>query len=269
MVRTSASPDGHATKPQLVTRSTAHLHSCNLVTLALVKLTSHLTSGVSNFRDSSSQSKSISPEFSRTAQNFYPTYPTQAMASASTQAAHEDTALIAPVSSVATSALLPSKFDDVDGGVWGEAAKIMPRKSITVKDIEKDTNVRVNIKLDGLDNSEIPDSFRQKHSVYPRNYFPLAMQSPPHNSCDDGSVFDDESGDNVIETNAPTEAGVRMIVPVRLQDGWEAELPLPRMSKSRRTKERALNELGARMCWDYVQSFNGRPIFIQRSRELS
>lgn len=147
---------------------------------------------------------------------------------------------------------------------FGDMAKTMPRKSITVKDIEKDTNVRVNVKLDGVSLDEIPDSFRQKNSIYPRSYYARHMQSPPRHRG--SSVFDDESLDMSGGRFAPSVG--RTVVPVKLQEGWETELAIPRTTKSRRAKERALNDLGCRMSWDYVQNFSERPLFIQRSCEF-
>jgi hypothetical protein len=51
-------------------------------------------------------------------------------------------------------------------------------------------------------------------------------------------------------------------------DGSDAKLPVPRMTKSRRGKESALNELGYRMSWSQARQFNGRTLFLQRSRKF-
>jgi len=155
------------------------------------------------------------------------------------------------------------EYGEEEAKFFSDIAKVIPRKSITVKDIEKDTNVRVNVKLDGVSLDEIPDSFRQKNSVYPRSYYARHMQSPPRSGA--SSVYDDSGIDTVGARFAPSVG--RIVVPVTLQDNWETELAIPRTTKSRRTKERALNDLGCRMTWDYVQNFTERPLFVQRSRE--
>ena len=59
------------------------------------------------------------------------------------------------------------------------------------------------------------------------------------------------------------------MVKVPLMDGTETELAIPRMTRSKRDKEIALNEMGYRMSWDQARQFNGRPLFLQRSRKCS
>lgn len=240
------------------------------------------------------QSTPISPHYPRVSQSLYPNSNSTFNAAPSTTIAgphgHSPAgaAAVFPANNTSSSSSTlashqPSTSNSSahTAGIWGDAAKLHPRKSITVKDMEKDSNLRVIIKLDGFDAAEIPDSFRQKHSVYPRSYLPLATHSPAHGLDDDNRLFDDGDGDADADAAHPTDASAsasatassaaaaaRMLVPIRLQDGWTAPaLPLPRPTTSRRARERALNELGVRMCWDYIQSYKGRPIFIQRSRE--
>jgi len=48
-------------------------------------------------------------------------------------------------------------------------------------------------------------------------------------------------------------------------DGSETQLPVPRMTRTKRNKEVTLNDLGYRMSWRQSRVFSGRTLFLQRS----
>ena len=55
---------------------------------------------------------------------------------------------------------------------------------------------------------------------------------------------------------------------VPLPDGGEAEVGIPRMRKSVRTKEVKLNDLGYRMTWHQSRVFADKTVFLQKACEL-
>jgi hypothetical protein len=114
--------------------------------------------------------------------------------------------------------------------------------------------------LDQVRMAEMPDSYRKNNSVYPRSWFATEMQSPPA-SPRRGRFPDD------VEAEAQG-AQARVLVPVPMMDGSEAKLPVPRMTRTKRSKEVTLNDLGYRMSWSQSRVFSGRTLFLQRSRKL-
>lgn len=57
-------------------------------------------------------------------------------------------------------------------------------------------------------------------------------------------------------------------VQIRLEDGWEADFPVPKMSKAKRQRERALNDFGCHVLWaGNIRQFADRPLFLQQARE--
>lgn len=154
--------------------------------------------------------------------------------------------------------------------LFGDLPESKRRKFILVEDSQRGTRVRVRVMLDQVKMDDMPDAHLRHNAVYPRSYYPRQMRSPP-DTPGARKMWDDE--DDTIETGggvdsaAPTPTRGRTIVPVSLMDGSEAKLPVPRMTKSRRQKEVALNELGYRMSWGQARTFNGRTLFLQRSCE--
>lgn len=250
-------PSAPATSAQLNASQQHHHH-----------MQSAAASGAEEHQQRGQNPSLMSPGNPQHVQSFYPTYPAyQAKLACQMPPLHNLDRLGSHSQAQHNTATMTGTrvdYGQEEAAFFGDIAKTMPRKSITVKDIEKDTNVRVNVKLDGVSLDEIPDSFRQKNSVYPRSYYARHMQSPPRSR--QGSVFDDDTVDMAGGRFAPSVG--RTMVPIKLQEGWETELAIPRTTKSRRTKERALNDLGCRMTWDYVQNFSERPMFVQRSRKF-
>lgn len=147
--------------------------------------------------------------------------------------------------------------------LFGDVPESKRRKFILVDDNQRGTRVRVRVMLDQVNMDEMPDAHLRTNAVYPRSYYPRQMRSPPGSPRARGH-WDDE--DDLAE--GPSGPKGTTLVPVSLMDGSEAKLPVPRMTKSRRGKESALNELGYRMSWSQARQFNGRTLFLQRSRKL-
>ena len=152
--------------------------------------------------------------------------------------------------------------------LFGEIPEGRRRKFILVEDPHRGgMRVRVRVTLDQVEMKEIPDSYRKGNSVFPRSYFPMQMQSPrPHRFPEDEDG-DDVDGDGRGRDNHAKPGRGRTLVPVPTLDGTEAEVPTPRMTRTKRKKEAALNDLGYRMSWSQSRVFAGRTIFLQRARK--
>lgn len=145
--------------------------------------------------------------------------------------------------------------------MFGDLPEAKRRKFILVDDAQRGTRVRVRVTLDTVKMEEIPDSYRKSNSVFPRSYFALQMSSPPA-SPRGSKVFDDEA-EPEDEPGCPL-AGSQM-VPVPLLEGGQARVPKPRLTRTKRSKEITLNDLGYRMSWSQGRVFAGRTLFLQKS----
>jgi len=147
-----------------------------------------------------------------------------------------------------------------NAALFGDLPEGKRRKFILVDDTQRGCRVRVKVMLDQVDMNEIPDSYRMSNSVYPRAYFPLQMKSPPGRVVPGKRYFDDdEAGDD----DGSATVG-RTLVPAPTIDG-EAEIAVPKLSRSKHNTEVLLNDLGYRMSWSQSRVFAGRMLFLQRS----
>jgi hypothetical protein len=205
-----------------------------------------------------------SPNDVRQAHNFYPTYPTtQAMVNSSIPTAGGNS--MEHVSSHPPShsnAVTAAKRDEEERNIalFGDLPEAKRRKFILVDDAQRGTRVRVRVMLDQVQMAEMPDSYRKNNSVYPRSWFATEMQSPI-SSPRRGRWPDD------VEAEQQETPAARSLVPVPMLDGSDAKLPVPRMSRVKRSKEVTLNDLGYRMSWSQSRVFSGRTLFLQRSRK--
>jgi hypothetical protein len=155
-------------------------------------------------------------------------------------------------STLATPASTQIEDEEHKRALFGDVPESKRRKFILVDDTQRGTRVRVRVMLDQVKMDDMPDAHLRINAVYPRSYFPRQMRSPPGSPRARGN-WDDEDDEN-SEDRPPGKT----LVPVSLMDGSEAKLPVPRMTKSRRNKEVALNELGYRMSWGQARTFNGQ-----------
>ncbi|KAK1020289.1 hypothetical protein LTR33_019081, partial [Friedmanniomyces endolithicus] len=154
--------------------------------------------------------------------------------------------------------------------LFGDLPKSKQRKFILVEDPQRGTRVRVCAMLDLVKMDDMPDSHLRTNAVFPRSYFPRQMRGSPGSPAQGSRRWEDEDDDYEAEEEvegasgtAPTRGKTTVAVP--MMDGSEGVLSVPRMTKSRRVKEVALNELGYRMAWGQARTFNGRTLFLQRS----
>jgi hypothetical protein len=150
--------------------------------------------------------------------------------------------------------------------LFGDIPEAKKRKFILVDDPGKGGRVRVRVTLDTVDINEIPDSFRKSNSVYPRSWFPMQMQSPPP-SARGSRFFENDDEDDDVEVTAGRSRRGRAMVNVPLADGGEAEVGVPKMKKSVRSKEVKLNDLGYRMTWHQSRVFADKTVFLQKACE--
>lgn len=177
-------------------------------------------------------------------------------------------AVTAP-SAIITPASSSIKEEDEDKkGLFGDLPEQKRRKFILVDDSQRGTRVRVRVMLDQVKMEDMPDSHLRINSVFPRSYYPRQMCSPP-GSPGNPTAWDDGDSEEEGYAAGTSPSRGKTFVRVPLMDGTHAQLPVPRMTKGRRAKECALNELGYRMSWSQAKTFNGRAIFMQRSRTCS
>jgi hypothetical protein len=149
--------------------------------------------------------------------------------------------------------------------LFGDVPEGKRRKFILVEDVQRNTRVRVRVTLEEVNMQDMPDAHLKINSVYPRSYYARQVGSPSTSPRTLGK-WDDED-DEVVGESGSAPAKGKTLVRVPLMDGSDAEMPIPRMTRSRRNKETALNELGARMSWAQARTFHGRTLFLQKSRE--
>jgi hypothetical protein len=160
-----------------------------------------------------------------------------------------------------SNAVAAAKKDEEQRNIalFGDLPEAKRRKFILVDDAQRGTRVRVRVMLDQVRMHEMPDSYRKNNSVYPRSWFATEMQSP--GPASNGRWPDD------LEAEQEDTPAARTMVPVPMLDGSDAKIPMPRMSRTKRSKEVTLNDLGYRMSWSQSRVFSGRTLFLQRSCE--
>ena len=150
----------------------------------------------------------------------------------------------------------PAPFCDVN-----EAKR---RKFILVDDPDGGKRVRVRVTLENSNIIEAPDDFRRRNCVYPRSFAPVGMPMVPRSARGNRFWADDDSEGGEEEDGHITKG--RTLVPVPTLDGAEGEVPAPRIVRSKKRKEKLLNDLGYRMAWGQTKTFDRRTIFLQRAR---
>lgn len=208
---------------------------------------------------------SAAPRYS---QSFYPTYPTQAsVGSASMPSVHDAMDPMHPHATTLSTSAMKDEGDSRKRTLFGDVPESKRRKFILVEDGQRGTRVRVRVMLDQVKMDDMPDAHLKINAVYPRSYYPRQIGSPSGSPRARAGWDDEDDEMEGVSGTMPTRG--KTLVPVNTMDGAEAKLPVPRMTKSRRNKETALNELGYRMSWGQARTFNGRTLFLQRSRKYN
>lgn len=162
-----------------------------------------------------------------------------------------------------TSSWIKEEEEDKKLALFGDVPEGKRRKFILVDDHARGTRVRVRVLLDNVKMEEMPDSHLRANSVFPRSYYPRQMHSPPNSPGHPDNWNDCETDDETCSGSGPDRGKTTVQVP--LLDGLQTCLSIPRMSRGRRQKELALNELGYRMSWSQAKTFNERCLFMQKS----
>ncbi|KAF2759169.1 hypothetical protein EJ05DRAFT_499592 [Pseudovirgaria hyperparasitica] len=205
-----------------------------------------------------------SPNDVRPAHSFSPTYPSYSSAgNSSMPSIHGSMDHVGGHAHPHSSAAPAGKRADEERmiALFGDLPEAKRRKFILVDDAQRGTRVRVRVMLDQVNMDEIPDSYRKSNSVFPRSCFDMQTASPPA-SPRGTHVFTSDPEDE-REAEAPVTG--RTLVPVPTMDGGDIKLPKPRITRTKRSREVTLNELGYRMSWSQGRVFAGRTLFLQRS----
>lgn len=194
---------------------------------------------------------------------------------------HDGLSLHHPSSAISARSVRAKSEDEDTISLFGNIPEARKRKFILVEDPSKTGGrVRVRVTLDTVDTKQIPDSYRKSHSVYPRSWFPMQMQSPPPSAHGSRFFEDDDVDDRArdgergnregrsVSGGGPAAFG-RTMVQVPLLDGGVAEVAVPKTRRTQRGKEVKLNDLGYRMAWQQSRVFAGKGVFLQRAREFS
>lgn len=167
---------------------------------------------------------------------------------------------------------------------FSELPEAKRRKFIHVEDTDRKVRVRVKFNLETVDMAEIPDSYRQKNSVYPRSWLQTEMPESPGAKRARRIRFveddDDDVEDGALEGHQRGGSGVAgmgrgmqvgtVTVPARMgEEGGEGMLKVPGLGRRAMEKEDKLNGLGYRMIWRQGRMFAGRKVFLQKSCELA
>lgn len=155
--------------------------------------------------------------------------------------------------------------------VFNDIPDAKKRKFVVVNDAENgNKGVRVRFNLNEVDIEEIPDSYREKNSMFPRSWYPVQMQLSPGSRADRRGRFV-ESRDEDVEDGDDGEAlhvGHAM-VKVPMLEGREGKLKVPGLGRRAKRREERLNEMGYRLIWGARKVMSDRVVFAQKSCESS
>lgn len=161
---------------------------------------------------------------------------------------------------------LDTEADELSSGrvIHGDLPPKKRPKFVIVNDTQRGDHVRVRVKanIDCVNVDDIPDTVLTSSAVFPRSCQSQQMRCPPASLLRQAAFDDDEEEDEVR-----SEQRGRTLVPATMLDGRETHLPVPKLTRARRHKEVLLNQLGYRMTWCQVRTFNGRKLFLQHSCE--
>lgn len=198
----------------------------------------------------------------------FPNYPSNhAVGTAITPPMHDGMGALGghPVSNHAAVATSVSKVEDGERSPapFCDMNEAKRRKFILVEDPDGGKRVRVRVTLENSNIIEAPDDFRRRNCVYPRSFAPVGMPMEPRSARGHRFYADDDSEDGKEEDGHVTKGKTFVSVPTL--DGGEDEIPVPRIVRSRKRKEKLLNDLGYRMAWGQTKTFDRRTIFLQRA----
>lgn len=120
----------------------------------------------------------------------------------------------------------------------------------------------------------ITPDWRSKYAIFPRSN---NITSPTSPALDPNDSYEDNEDAGAQGMGASAPPMQRISVPLRLMNGFETTMHIPKMTNARRTRERILNEMGFRMSWGRRREFSTphqdpqipRTMFLQRARKPS
>ena len=154
--------------------------------------------------------------------------------------------------------------------LFGDMGSLSHSGQMVIKDIEQ-PNVKVPRQLTN-NVQHITDDWRRKYAIFPRS---CNMSSPTRPYASPNQPANDDDAPELTGVSASTDASEKTLETLRLFNGYETKMHVPKMTPARRTRERALNELGSRMSWEHGRKFCDehqepqvpRMMFLQRSRK--
>ena len=158
-----------------------------------------------------------------------------------------------------------------DNVIFGDMSNLKPAGAQQINDVDGN-RVRVPRQLT-TDVAGITPDWRSKYAIFPRSNSITSGTSPILNPNDSDDSDEEAEGHGTGASAPPLE---RVPVPLRLMNGFEATMEVPKMTSSRRTRERVLNEMGFRMSWGRRREFStphqdpqiARTLFLQRACKL-
>jgi hypothetical protein len=206
------------------------------------------------------------PSDVRQTHNFYPNFPTSDSVAGSSgmPPIHDGMGHHPPPPPHASGVAVGKQEQDEEErklAMFGDLPESKRRKFILVDDAQRGARVRVRVTLDTVNMEEIPDSYRKSNAVFPRSYFAMQMTSPPA-SPRGSKVFNDDAADPEDEPGFPVSGSSIVSVPTLEGD---VNVPKPRLTRAKRSREITLNDLGYRMSWSQSRVFAGRTLFLQKS----
>jgi len=160
---------------------------------------------------------------------------------------------VLPMSSESASAQ-PEPVESKDAlheRLYGAVAQDKVRKFVQLTSHEVDKSgkkLRISTRFDSKEYSGLPDDIREANSLFHRSFFPVAPPSQhikwPINERSDYFLDVDENDDPTLIGIAPTTG--QPLVRVDTHHG-PVDLPVPRLTRSRREHECLVNELTQRM----------------------
>jgi len=146
-----------------------------------------------------------------------------------------------------------------------------PRKYVVVNDTENaNKGVRIKFDLKDVNLADVPDSYRERNSVFPRSWYPVQMQLSPGEKSERRGRFVRCRDDDAEEGDGGRGEGLHVgsvMVKVPMLEGREGGLKVPGLGRRVREREEAFNELGYRISWNGTRVMDTRVVFLQRCRE--
>ena len=185
--------------------------------------------------------------------------------------------MAAPPSAASTRREVSDSPDTSHSALFGNLADCKrPRKYVVINDSENSNKgVRIKVALNEVNLEEVPDSYRERNSVYPRAWYPVQMQlSPGARAARRGRFVKGRDDAAAAEEREDDDKGEKLLVGdatvnVPMLEGRETALRVPGLGRMAREREEKFNDLGYRISWNALGTMDTRVVFLQRSCEFA